>query len=100
MILGTGIDIVEIQRIEKLIKKDDAFKLKVFSEEEIIFCEKRSAESYAGRFAAKEAFMKALGVGWTSNSEFKEISVRADKLGKPYLHLSGKTAERPQKCQL
>lgn len=91
MIAGIGTDIVAISRIQRIIEKNPAFIRKVFTESEIAYCEKRAnkAESFAARFAAKEALMKALGTGWAENISWQEIQVAVDDSGKPYLELSG-----------
>lgn len=91
MIVGIGTDIVAIGRIERILEKNPAFIRKVFSDSEIAHCEKkaRKAESYAARFAAKEALMKALGTGWAESISWQEIQVAVDASGKPYLDLSG-----------
>lgn len=94
MIIGIGTDIAEVGRIAKSIE-NKAFLEKVFSSGEIRYCEKKSnkAESYAARFAAKEAFFKALGTGWRGSMAFHEVEVVCDELGKPSLQINGKTAE-------
>jgi len=94
MIIGIGTDIVDVARIAKSIEKA-SFTKKIFSKTELMYCEKRKnkAESFAARFAAKEAFFKALGTGWRGGMAFNEVEIRNDKLGKPTLHVLGKTAE-------
>ncbi|MFA7543666.1 MAG: holo-ACP synthase [Candidatus Cloacimonadaceae bacterium] len=91
MIVGIGTDIVAIARIRRILEKNPAFIRKVFSDSEIAYCEKKAnkAESYAARFAAKEALMKALGTGWAEKISWKEIQVAVDTNGKPSLELSG-----------
>ena len=87
-ILGTGIDIVENYRLKKLlIKKKSNFKNKIFTNNEIAYCEKKSniTNCYSKRFAAKEAFVKALGTGFRKNINFKDIEVVNNHYGKPYL---------------
>lgn len=93
MIKGTGIDIVEVVRIKKAIQKSEHFKQFVFAPLEIAYCEAKgnSFESFAGRFAAKEAFFKALGTGWHDNTAFNEVVVSNDALGKPFIKLIGET---------
>lgn len=93
MILGIGTDIAEVARISKSIE-NIAFKVKVFSDTEIGYCESKvnKAENYAARFAAKEAFVKALGTGLREGLTINEIEVVNDELGKPCIHLIGKTA--------
>ena len=84
-----GTDIVEVDRIKKSVSKEH-FKNRVFSPAEIDLIEKKKNkfESYAGNWAAKEAFSKALGTGVRSFS-LTEVEVLRDVLGKPYLKLSG-----------
>lgn len=95
MIAGTGIDILEIPRIEKLLEKGELFISKVFSDAECAYCEKQGkpAQSFAGRFAAKEAFLKAIGTGWRGEIELFEIEIINTDFGKPQLELIGKTAK-------
>ena len=92
MVLGIGTDIVEVQRISKSIESND-FKIRVFSSSEAEYCDAKanSAEHYAARFSAKEAFLKALGTGLRGDVALKEIEVVNDELGKPTIHLRGKT---------
>ena len=92
-IFGIGIDIVNISRIKKVLNKNKKFKRRIFSTKEIKYCESRSNKiaSYSKRFAAKEAFSKALGVGISKGISFNEISVNNDKNGAPSIELSGKT---------
>lgn len=94
MIVGLGTDIVKVARIAKSIETIQ-FKERVFSKHEIAYCEskKNKAESYAARFAAKEAFFKALGTGLREGLAFNEVEVRNDELGKPGLFLTGNTAD-------
>lgn len=93
MILGIGTDIAEIARITKSIE-NISFKEKVFSKVEIAYCESKAnkCESFAARFAAKEAFFKALGTGWRGGMAFNEVEVINDELGKPTLNIIGATA--------
>ena len=92
-ILGTGIDIVENYRLKKLLlKKKSNFKNKIFTNNEIAYCEKKSniTNCYSKRFAAKEAFVKALGTGFRKNINFKDIEVVKNLYGKPYLLINKK----------
>jgi len=102
MIFGVGIDIIEVERINKQISGRNKFKEKIFTSAEIAYCEpKRSkAQNYAGRFAAKEAFFKALGTGMRDGMGFRDIEITNDDLGKPAMTLSGKTAEIYKKHNL
>lgn len=94
MILGIGTDLTEVQRMARSIE-NPAFLSKVFSSYEIAYCASRAncAESYAARFAAKEAFFKALGTGWRGGMAFHEVEVFNDELGKPAIRLLGSTLE-------
>lgn len=87
-IYGIGTDIIEISRIEKAINRTKIFKEKVYSEKEIEHIEKKknSYASYAGRFAAKEAFSKAMGTG-VRGFLLKDIEILNDELGKPVVYL-------------
>ncbi|MPQ43136.1 holo-ACP synthase [Clostridium tarantellae] len=88
MILGTGIDLIEIQRIKNAIENNSRFMEKIFTYKEIEYFKKRSmnSEVIAGNFAAKEAVSKALGVGIRGFS-FKDIEVLRDNFGKPIVTL-------------
>ena len=87
-VLGTGIDIVENYRIKKLLlNRKSSFENKMFTNNEIAYCKKKSniSNCYSKRFAAKEAFVKALGTGFRKNINFKDIEVVNNHYGKPYL---------------
>ena len=90
MIITNGIDIIDIRRIKKTINKyGNKFKSRCFSFNEIQRSEKklRSAESYAKRYAAKEACAKALGTGLAKGIFWKDIEIFNDYLGKPHIKL-------------
>jgi len=94
MVIGIGIDVVEIQRIEKAIQTP-AFLARVFTEQEQAYCEKRGrqrAASYAARFAGKEAVLKALGTGF-SGGTWQDIEILSGKQGQPQVVLRGHFAE-------
>lgn len=95
MIAGIGTDLIEVERITEKVGNKPGFRELVFSEAEIAYCEKKTFkfEHYAARFAAKEAFFKAIGTGWRDGMAFNEVEVRNDEMGKPVLNLLGKTAE-------
>jgi holo-[acyl-carrier protein] synthase len=95
MIYGIGIDTIEVARIEKQLTGSERFKTRIFTPGEIEYCEakKNKAQNYAARFAAKEAFFKALGTGWRGGLAFTQVEVRNDALGKPEIRLSGKARE-------
>ena len=94
MLIGVGCDVIEIARVQKAIERA-AFVKRVFTPAEIAYCEsrgKQAAASFAARFAAKEAVLKALGTG-LRGGELTEIIVLNDALGKPSVQLSGYHAE-------
>ena len=95
MIAGLGIDMIEVERVAMKIGKEAGFREMVFSGKEIDYCETKANkfEHYAARFAAKEAFFKAVGTGWTNGTSFNEIEIINDTNGKPELVLLGKTSE-------
>ena len=92
-IFGIGTDIVNISRIKELLNKNKKFKNRIFSIKEIEYCETRKNKfaSYSKRFAAKEAFSKALGIGISKGISFNEISINNNKNGAPFIELIGKT---------
>jgi holo-[acyl-carrier protein] synthase len=92
MIVGLGVDITEISRIEAVMqRRGKAFQDRIFTPSEIAYCERHRnrAERFAGRFAAKEAAMKALGTGWARGVRWLDIEVVREPSGKPSLKLSG-----------
>src|SRR5450755_4185129 len=93
MIIGTGIDIIEVDRIAARVGRDNGFKELVFSKDEMNYCDAKASpfEHYAARFAAKEAFLKAIGRGWDSGLLLNEIEIINDANGRPGLRLSGQT---------
>lgn len=95
MILGTGIDIAEISRFERFVAENNTALLeRLFTLRERQYCSARrlAAQHYALRFAAKEAFLKALGTGLRNGISWLEMEVVNDDLGKPVLELSGQAA--------
>ena len=96
MILGTGIDIAEVPRIAAAIERfGDRFLRRVFTEDEIRYCESKAnrIERYAARFAAKEAALKAIGVGWNHGIAWRDVEVRREPGGRPTIAFTGKAAE-------
>lgn len=91
MIIGTGIDLVEVERIQEKLLKGNGFREKVFSRGEIAYCESQTnmAQHFAARFAAKEAFLKAIGQGLQAGYELCELEVVVDAMGKPSLRVGG-----------
>jgi holo-[acyl-carrier protein] synthase len=95
VIRGIGIDIVEISRVERAAARwGEAFLGRVFTDRERMYAgtAAMSTQRLAGRFAAKEAVMKALGLGW-SQMAWREIEIANDPSGKPSVQLSGRAAE-------
>ena len=90
-IIGTGVDIVENSRISKLIH-NNSFLNRIFTDEEISISKnvKNKTSYFSKRFAAKEAFAKSLGTGFTNGLNFKDISIINDKLGKPSFFITKK----------
>jgi holo-[acyl-carrier protein] synthase len=94
MIVGIGVDIVEIRRISEAIHRNNKFLEKVFTELEIIYLKDRRLQPQyaAGRFAAKEAVAKALGTGFRGFG-LQDIEIDRTELGKPCVNLRGKAKE-------
>jgi holo-[acyl-carrier protein] synthase len=96
MVIGLGTDLIEIERIEHSVARfGQRFLERVFTPGEIAYChaKKGSAESFAARFAAKEAGAKALGTGISRGVSWKEFEVKRKPGQRPELHLSGRAAE-------
>jgi len=96
MIVGTGIDIAEVPRIEASIARfGDRFLRRIFTEAEIRYCESKAnrVERYAARFAAKEAAMKAIGTGWNHGVRWRDVEVCRQAGGRPTIVFHGKAAE-------
>jgi holo-[acyl-carrier protein] synthase len=100
MILGHGIDLCGVQRIRRMLADHgERFLDRTFTPAEVAYARRRKKgfeETLAGRFAAKEAVMKALGTGWRGGVEFKGIEILNEPSGKLYVVLHGATAERAQ----
>ena len=97
-IFGIGTDIVKTNRIQKLLRKKYVLE-KLFNKEEIIKCKrvKKTANCYAKRFAAKEAFSKALGTGISKGINFNQIVILNEKNGKPFIKLIENTKKIVEK---
>ena len=96
MVIGVGTDLIEIARIEHSLKRfGEAFERRVFTPIEIEYCRRRknAAESFAARFAAKEAGAKALGTGISRGVSWREFEVRRQPGQRPEMYLSGRAAE-------
>ena len=92
MIFGIGIDMIEVDRVSRLLARDSRFLDRVFTERERVYCEmkKNKAQNYAARFAAKEAFLKAAGTGWRGGMTFRDVEVVNEESGKPTIVVSGR----------
>jgi holo-[acyl-carrier protein] synthase len=99
LIVGTGIDLIEVNRIERALTRPQTgmrFRTRIFTEAEISYCESRGRpryQSYAARFAAKEATMKAMGTGWNRNVGWREIEIVRERGRAPRITLHGKAAD-------
>ena len=92
MIVGIGIDVAEVKRIRAVIESQgERFLRRVFTPDEVAYCEqfRNKYERYAGRFAAKEAGMKALGTGWSRGVRWVDVEVVRQRGGRPTLELKG-----------
>ena len=92
MIVGMGIDVAEVKRIGKVVESQgERFVKRVYTEAEAAYCQqfKNKYERYAGRFAAKEAAMKALGTGWSRGVKWVDVEVLRQRGGRPTLQLHG-----------
>ncbi len=92
MIIGMGIDIAEVKRIAAVIESQkERFLRRVYTPDEVAYCEqfRNRHERYAGRFAAKEAAMKALGTGWSNGVRWVDLEVVRERSGRPTLSLKG-----------
>ncbi len=97
-IFGVGTDIVKTNRIQKLLRRKNILE-KIFNKEEIIKCKKikKTTNCFAKRFAAKEAFSKALGTGISKGINFNQIIVLNEKNGKPFIKLIENTKKNVEK---
>jgi holo-[acyl-carrier protein] synthase len=96
MIVGTGIDLAEVPRIAEAVERfGERFLRRIFTEAEIRYCDSKAnrMERYAGRFAAKEAAMKAIGTGWRHGVAWTDFEVGRDPGGRPTIAFHGKAAE-------
>ncbi|MDQ3713250.1 MAG: holo-ACP synthase [Acidobacteriota bacterium] len=92
MIVSIGIDIIEVYRIRETISRTARFAERVFTNTERDYCEAKgaaAAQSYAARFAAKEAFLKALKTGWRGKITWHDIEIHSDENGVPSLEIRG-----------
>ena len=95
MLIGTGVDLIEIERIARSIERyGERFLRRIYTDQEIAYCtsKRSSAESFAARFAAKEAGAKALGTGISRGVTWIEFQVSRQPGGRPVLELRGRAA--------
>jgi holo-[acyl-carrier protein] synthase len=95
MLIGTGVDLIEIERVANSIERyGDRFLRRVYTDREIAYCNRKrsSAESFAARFAAKEAAAKALGTGISKGVTWTEFQIGREPSGRPVLELRGRAA--------
>ena len=96
MIVGSGVDLCEVPRIQQAIERyGEKFLTRIFTPAEIAYADRKAnrSERYAARFAAKEAGMKALGTGWTGGIAWRDFEVTNLPSGRPTLRFHGKAAE-------
>jgi holo-[acyl-carrier protein] synthase len=96
MIVGIGLDIAEVDRVKAAIERHgERFLHRVYTDAERAYCDSKPNrfERYAGRFAAKEAAMKAIGTGWRHGIGWRDFEVRRAPSGQPIIQFSGKAAE-------
>lgn len=93
--VGLGVDIVEIERIRRILQRTPRFRERVFSEDERAYCDAKAAPEvhYATRFAAKEAVLKALGTGFSRGIGPRDIEVKRTSKGRPYAVLHGRARQ-------
>lgn len=99
MIVAIGVDTVDIARVDRLVERSgEAFVQRVFTDGEAAYCRGRAnaMESFAARFAAKEAVMKCLGTGWAEDVTFRQIEVVREAGGAVGIALTGAAASRAQ----
>jgi holo-[acyl-carrier protein] synthase len=91
VVFGIGTDIIEVHRVEEKLRRTNGLKEKLFTEREIAYCDGKSrpARHFAARFAAKEAFLKAMGTGWSGGYRFDEIEIVANDKGQPGITVHG-----------
>ena len=100
MIYGVGIDIIEVSRVRAVFKRHGSrAKNRILTKAEQAQCRRRKdpSQHIAGLFAAKEAVLKAIGIGFARGARWRDIEIRPDALGRPIVHLSGKTALEAKK---
>jgi holo-[acyl-carrier protein] synthase len=95
MIIGIGVDLVKIDRINKAGKNHSGFLERLFTEREREYCSKQKfpAQHYAARFAAKEAVLKAIGTGWSAGVKWTDMEVLHGEGGGPIVNISGRVKD-------
>jgi holo-[acyl-carrier protein] synthase len=96
-VVGIGVDLVEVERVQRMLERHPTFRHRVFTPDEIAYCERQAkpAESYAARWAAREACRKALG--GVRGMRWHDVEVERAPTGAPSLALSGATAGRAER---
>lgn len=95
MIVGIGVDLVKIDRMDKAGKNHPGFLERVFTDREREYCSKQKfpAQHYAGRFAAKEAVLKAIGTGWSAGVKWTDMEVLHGEGGGPIVNIAGRVKD-------
>jgi len=102
-VLGIGTDIVECLRIAQMIERHgELFITRVYTEHEIEYCQcrKQVTQHFAGRWAAKEAVLKALGTGWRRGISWRDVEIRNDPSGKPTVALRGGARDMVEELEI
>jgi holo-[acyl-carrier protein] synthase len=97
MVHGIGVDIIEIDRIREMVDRyGNRFLMKVFTETEVNYCRSKKIpyQHFAARYAAKEAFSKAIATGWRGEFRWRDVEVSNNEFGQPSITLYGKLADR------
>jgi holo-[acyl-carrier protein] synthase len=102
LIFGIGTDIIEVSRVREKLERTKGLRERLFTSREIAYCgaKRASARHYAARFAAKEAFFKAMGTGWRGGFRFDEIEIINDESGKPGVAVHGKVKSFCRKAKI
>jgi holo-[acyl-carrier protein] synthase len=102
MIYGIGIDLIEVKRVARLVEGGIRFKERIYTARERAYCDQKrhGAQNYAARFAAKEAFFKALGTGWRGGLTFQDVEILNDEYGKPEIVLHNKAREAAERLRI
>ena len=100
--MSVGIDITDVKKIEELSNRHKGFIERVYTPREINYCKRKrnKYQHFAGRFAAKESILKAIGTGWTNNIKWTDIEILNDPSGKPKVVVHGKLKELLEKKRI